>query len=193
MISKVRYNLNMKKLILLISLSAISLGVFAMFGFLKKSADDQQVGHISAHLKGVDTEKVDWKEKKDDYWKKVLTPVQYNVTRQEGTERAFTGQFWDYKDEGVYSCSNCGLHLFKSDTKYKSGTGWPSFFKPINSENVGEKKDSKFGMVRTEVHCSRCGAHLGHVFPDGPQPTGLRYCLNSVSLNFHKTEPSDKE
>ncbi|MEC7276418.1 MAG: peptide-methionine (R)-S-oxide reductase MsrB [Bdellovibrionota bacterium] len=110
--------------------------------------------------------------------------MQYEVTRNEGTERAFTGQYWDYKKEGVYTCSNCGQKLFSSDTKYKSGTGWPSFFKPLSQEAIGERKDSSFGMTRTEVHCSRCGAHLGHVFPDGPQPTGLRYCLNSVSLNF---------
>ena len=183
----------MKKKILIIFLSAISLGAFAMFGFLKKSADDKSVGHISPHLQEIDPSKVNWKEKDEGYWKKVLTPVQYNVTREEGTERAFTGQFWDHKEQGIYSCSNCGLHLFSSETKYKSGTGWPSFFKPINSENVGEKKDTKFGMVRTEVHCNRCGAHLGHVFPDGPQPTGLRYCLNSVSLNFHKADSSNKE
>ncbi len=165
-----------------------------MFGFLKKSADDQKIGFISPHLKGIDTAQIKWKEKDDSYWKKVLTPMQYNVTREEGTERAFTGQFWDHKEKGIYTCSNCGLPLFSSETKYKSGTGWPSFYKPIKSENVGEKKDSKFGMVRTEVHCARCGAHLGHVFPDGPEPTGLRYCLNSVSLNFHReTEQKDTD
>lgn len=159
-----------------------------MFGFLKKSADDAKIGHTSPHLKNIDPDKVNWKEKGKDYWKSVLTPIQYSVTREEGTERAFTGQFWDYKEKGIYSCSNCGQELFSSETKYKSGTGWPSFFKPLSSEVIGENKDTKFGMVRTEVHCSRCGAHLGHVFDDGPQPTGLRYCLNSVSLNFQKNE-----
>lgn len=176
----------MKKKILTLTLALISIGAFAMFGLFKRSADDQKIGYVSPHLKGIDTSQVKWKEKDDDYWKEVLSPMQYNVTREEGTERAFTGQFWDHKEKGVYSCSNCGLELFSSETKYKSGTGWPSFYKPLKSENVGERKDTKFGMVRTEVHCSRCGAHLGHVFPDGPQPTGLRYCLNSVSLNFHK-------
>lgn len=181
----------MSKKIVVLCLSIISLGVFAMFGFLKKSADDEKIGFVSSHLKEVDPNTVNWKEKDKTYWKKVLSPVQYDVTREEGTERAFTGQFWDHKEKGVYSCSNCGLELFSSETKYKSGTGWPSFYQPIKSENVGETKDPKFGMVRTEVHCSRCGAHLGHVFPDGPQPTGLRYCLNSVSLNFHKADNKD--
>ena len=183
--------MNMSKKITIISLSLFSLGVFAMFGFLKKSADDQKIGLISAHLKDIDINQVDWKSKDKAYWKKVLSPVQYSVTREDGTERAFTGQFWDNKEEGVYSCSNCGLPLFNSKTKFKRGTGWPSFYQPIKSENVGENKDSKFGMVRTEVHCARCDAHLGHVFPDGPQPTGLRYCLNSVSLNFHKADQED--
>jgi len=162
-------------------------GVF-MLGFFKKEAGDQKRGLISPHLKDIDPDKVEWKSKTKDYWKTVLSPVQYNVTREEGTERAFTGQFWDFKDEGTYTCSNCGQHLFTSETKYKSGTGWPSFYEPIKSENIGIKNDSKFGMTRTEVHCSRCEAHLGHVFKDGPKPTGLRYCINSVSLNFISTK-----
>jgi len=173
----------MKKTFLLLAL-VLGVGGFFMFGFFKKAAGDEKIGHTSPHLKSVENEKVDWKSKPDSYWKKVLTPTQYDVTRKQGTERAFTGQFWDFKGDGVYTCSNCGQHLFDSKTKYKSGTGWPSFFQPIKSDMVGEEKDTKFGMVRTEVHCSRCGAHLGHVFPDGPQPTGLRYCINSVSLNF---------
>jgi peptide-methionine (R)-S-oxide reductase len=173
----------MKKALIFVLLF-ISVGALSVFGFFKKDADDSQIGLISPHLKSIDADQVNWKEKDKDYWKKVLTPMQYEVTRNEGTERAFTGQYWDYKKEGVYTCSNCGQKLFSSDTKYKSGTGWPSFFKPLSQEAIGERKDSSFGMTRTEVHCSRCGAHLGHVFPDGPQPTGLRYCLNSVSLNF---------
>lgn len=177
----------------LLSIPALLIGGFFMFGFFKKAAGDEKIGHISPHLKTLNPEEVDWKSKSDGYWKKVLTPVQYNVTREEGTERAFTGQFWDFKDEGVYSCSNCGQHLFSSETKYKSGTGWPSFYQPIKPENVGEKRDSKFGMERVEVHCSRCGAHLGHVFKDGPEPTGLRYCMNSVSLNFIPKDPKKKE
>ena len=183
----------MMKKSLLFSIPALLLGGFFMFGFFKKAAGDEKVGLISPHLKSINADEVDWKAKPDSYWKKVLTPVQYNVTREEGTERAFTGQFWDYKDKGVYTCSNCGQHLFDSETKYKSGTGWPSFYQPIKPDAVGEKKDSKFGMVRVEVHCSRCGAHLGHVFKDGPEPTGLRYCMNSVSLNFLPKSQEKKE
>lgn len=159
-----------------------------MFGFFNKAADDKTTGLVSKHLLSLDTEKVDWSKKDNKYWKSVLTPVQYNVTRNESTERAFTGQFWDFKEKGIYTCSSCGLPLFHSDTKFKSGTGWPSYYQPIKSDNVGERTDSSLGMSRTEVHCSRCKAHLGHVFPDGPKPTGLRYCINSVSLNFKKEE-----
>ena len=176
------------KLIIISLITITTLGACSMFGFFKKAAGDENIGYTSTHLKGVETDKVDWKEKDKEYWKKVLSEVQYNVTREEGTERAFTGQFWDHKEEGVYTCSNCGFSLFSSETKFKSGTGWPSYFEPVEKGHVGERKDSKFGMVRTEVHCSRCGAHLGHVFPDGPQPTGLRYCINSVSLNFKKKD-----
>ena len=122
--------------------------------------------------------------KSDKEWQKELTPEQYNVLREEGTERPFTGKFWDNHAKGKYVCAACGLELFASDTKFESGTGWPSFYQPIYPENVGSTTDSSFGMTRTEVHCPRCGGHLGHVFDDGPQPTGLRYCINSVSLNF---------
>lgn len=119
-------------------------------------------------------------------WKKQLTAEQYNITRDQGTEMAFTGKYWDNHEEGIYKCVDCGQEVFKSDTKFESGTGWPSFYEPITSKNVGETIDNSFGMGRTEVHCSRCGAHLGHVFTDGPNPTGLRYCINSVSLTFDK-------
>ena len=120
-------------------------------------------------------------------WKKILTPEQFEVCRNKGTERAFTGIYWDSKDKGMYNCSCCGTKLFSSDTKFGSGTGWPSFFKPTDEENIEYLEDQSFGMKRVEVNCKNCGAHLGHVFDDGPKPTNLRYCINSVSLNLDKS------
>lgn len=124
--------------------------------------------------------------KSEAEWKEELTSEEFEILRQEGTERAFTGKYWDNKQEGVYVCAACGLPLFKSDTKFRSGTGWPSFYEPIGNRNVAEVKDKSMGMVRTEVLCARCGGHLGHVFTDGPPPTGQRYCINSVALDFEQ-------
>jgi peptide-methionine (R)-S-oxide reductase len=120
----------------------------------------------------------------DDQWRERLTPEQFHVTRQKGTERAFTGEYWDCKKEGTYRCVCCGEPLFHSQTKFDSGTGWPSFSRPINDQCVATEVDRSWFTVRTEVHCNRCQAHLGHVFEDGPQPTGLRYCINSVCLQL---------
>ena len=120
----------------------------------------------------------------EEHWKKKLTKDQFKVLRQKGTEVPFTGKYWDNKEKGIYLCAGCGNPVFDSDTKFKSGTGWPSFYAPIDKQKVNEKQDLSHGMVRTEVLCSKCGGHLGHVFDDGPRPTGLRYCINSVSLDF---------
>ena len=124
--------------------------------------------------------------KSNEEWRRSLTPEQYRILREKGTERAFTGQYTDTKTPGVYLCSACGLELFPSETKFDSGCGWPSFYDPATRENVEEHEDRSHGMVRTEVTCARCGGHLGHVFPDGPNPTGLRYCINSASLRLNK-------
>ncbi|MEX2060410.1 MAG: peptide-methionine (R)-S-oxide reductase MsrB [Nitrosopumilaceae archaeon] len=124
--------------------------------------------------------------KTDEEWKKILTPEQYRVCRKKETESPFTGKYNDCKENGMYKCSCCGNDLFDSNSKFESGTGWPSFFKPINDENIKCESDTDYGMIRTEVMCKKCGAHLGHVFDDGPQPTNLRFCINSVSLNLDK-------
>jgi len=129
--------------------------------------------------------------KSSDQWRAELTPEQYQVCREKGTERAFTGAYWNTKTPGTYSCACCGEALFSSQTKYDSGSGWPSFWQPVKQDSVGTETDSSYGMSRTEVHCSRCDAHLGHVFPDGPEPTGQRYCINSLSLKLSEDETSE--
>jgi peptide-methionine (R)-S-oxide reductase len=126
-------------------------------------------------------------------WRKELDPEQYHVLRERGTERAFTGKYWDLKDAGTYRCAACGEPLFSSETKYDSGSGWPSFYQPANTNSVKELADHSHGMIRTEVTCAKCDSHLGHVFPDGPPETGLRYCVNSASLDFEKQEEVDAE
>jgi peptide-methionine (R)-S-oxide reductase len=157
------------------SLHILLTGVLAVVGAAgaanapKPKASSDAVGHV---------------EKSDAEWQKQLSAEQYRVLRRKGTERAFTGKYWNHHAKGMYACAGCGLMLFSSTTKFESGTGWPSFWQPLVANHVKVNRDVTFGMVREEVVCARCEGHLGHVFDDGPKPTGLRYCMNSVSLDF---------
>jgi peptide-methionine (R)-S-oxide reductase len=128
----------------------------------------------------------------EEEWRKILTPEQYRVMREKGTERAFTGRYWDTQTPGVYKCAACGEPLFSSDAKFDSGCGWPSFFQPLPGVKLVESRDNSLGMVRTEITCAKCGAHMGHVFDDGPAPTGLRYCINSVSIDLEPAKGETK-
>jgi methionine-R-sulfoxide reductase len=151
---------------------------------LPPTQKDPAMKTISEYLKDTYTAGMPKVVKTEEEWRKLLPPETYAVTRESGTERAFCGAFYDHKKDGIYLCVCCDLPLFASNTKFDSGTGWPSFFQPIRKEHIDEKTDLSYGMRRVEVNCARCGSHLGHVFDDGPRPTGLRYCMNSESLKF---------
>lgn len=131
-------------------------------------------------------------KKTEAEWREQLSDIEYRVTREAATERPFTGRYWDHWDQGIYHCVGCGTPLFESSTKFDAGCGWPSYFKPINGEVIEEHVDKSHGMTRIEVRCKECGSHLGHVFEDGPAPTGLRYCINSASLGFDDRDPSER-
>lgn len=176
------------RILLLVLAAGATLWLFA-----DKPASADKAVMSAAEVKLYSAEKGDYFQDKsvvrsEEAWKKLLTAEQYHILREQGTERAFTGKYWNHHEHGIYRCAGCGLDLYRSEHKYESGTGWPSYYQPVADENVSTRPDNSFFTIRNELICSRCGGHLGHVFDDGPKPTGKRHCINSEALIFHPLE-----